>query len=290
MGRRRIDSVFSFFGCLIILRLIMRALFLFLFMGPLCLIQTAMAQKVVEESKLKVFFEKRGLEGCFVVLNPVMDTLHVYNPERAKQGFLPASTFKIPMALMGLDTGAVKDVEEVIPYGGTKEWLKDWERDMNLKEAMKLSNVAIFHQVAKRVGMVRIKSYLSSFDYGNQQTGDDIGRRFWLEGPLEISALQQVEFLRRLSDGKIPLKKETLPAVRELTIYDNILGAAIYAKTGWSGSTGQQVGWWIGWVEVEGLNYPFALNAKIPTLEDAKKRIPTALDCLKALGIWNGKE
>lgn len=248
-----------------------------------------LGQETKEEKQLGEVFEKHGLEGCLVVLNPGTNTLHVHNPTRAAKGFLPASTFKIPMALMGLDTGVVKDVEEVIPYSGTKEWLKDWERDMNLKEAMKLSNVAIFHQVARRVGLDRMREYLRLFDYGNQQTGDDVNRRYWLEGPMEISALQQVEFLRRLTGGDIPLKKGTLEAVKEITLYESEGGATIYAKTGWSGTTGQQVGWWVGWVEKEGQHYPFASNATVSSMETAKKRIPTALDCLKVLGIWNGK-
>ncbi|MEN3941307.1 penicillin-binding transpeptidase domain-containing protein [Prosthecobacter sp. SYSU 5D2] len=261
--------------------------FLFHVFSLLFLAGQVVAQKQTEEKELGAVFEKHGLEGCFVVLNPVTSILHVYNPARAARGFLPASTFKIPMALMGLDTGTVKDVDEVIPYGGTKEWLKDWERDMNLKEAMKLSNVAIFHQVARRVGMDRMQECLRLFDYGNQQTGDDVGRRYWLEGPMAISALQQVDFLRRLTGGEIPLKKRTLESVKEITLYESQGGATIYAKTGWSGSTGQQVGWWVGWVEKDGRNFPFALNATVPTMAVAKKRIPVALECLAALWIWN---
>lgn len=248
------------------------------------------AQKTVEEKGLGAIFDKHRLEGCFVVLNPVTDTLHVYHPARAAKGYLPASTYKIPMALMGLDTGAVKDMEEVIPYGGTKEWLKEWERDMNLKEAMKLSNVAIFHQVARRVGLDQMRAYLRLFEYGNQQTGDDVGRRYWLEGPMAISAIQQVDFLHRLSGGEIPLKEGTLAAVKEIILYERRDGATIYAKTGWSGSTGQQVGWWVGWVEKEGRHYPFALNATVPTMEVAKKRIPVAVECLEALGILEERE
>ncbi|TDU80733.1 beta-lactamase class D [Prosthecobacter fusiformis] len=250
------------------------------------LVAQLLAQKQVEEPGLEVCFKKRGLEGCFVVLDPRTETLHVYNPKRAEERFLPASTFKIPMALIGLDTGAVRDVDEVIPYGGTKEWMKEWERDMNLKEAMKLSNVAIFHQVAKRIGLERLKTHLTAFKYGNEQTGEDIGRRFWLEGPMEISALGQVDFLRRLTAGELPLKKETLEAVKVLTFYETKADAVIYGKTGWSGTKGDQIGWWVGWVDKGGRSYPFALNARIPSMEDAKKRIPTALECLEVLGIW----
>ncbi|HEY1081613.1 MAG TPA: penicillin-binding transpeptidase domain-containing protein, partial [Prosthecobacter sp.] len=60
----------------------------------------------------------------------------------------------------------------------------------------------------------------------------------------------------------------------------------LYAKTGWVGPQKPQVGWWVGWVEQQGLNYPFALNIEIRTDADAKERVPVALECLKTLGIW----
>ncbi|MBB5040425.1 class D beta-lactamase [Prosthecobacter dejongeii] len=262
----------------------MRAIFgglFFLFTTTLLL-----AQKVVEEQGLKTFFTQRGLDGCFVVLDPQKDVLHVYNPERAKVRFRPASTFKIPNALIGLDVGAVQDLDEILPYGGTKEWMKTWEKDMNLRDAMKISNVAVFHQLAKRIGLERMQDRLTAFQYGNALASKDIEIRFWLDGPLEISALEQVDFLHRLVSGKVPVKAETLESVKTLIQYDKKSGVAIYGKTGWLGSKGTQVGWWVGWVEKEGQSYPFALNARIKSLEDAKHRIPIALDCLQKLGYW----
>lgn len=243
------------------------------------------AQTVVEEPQLAKAFDERGVTGCFVVLDPEANALHIYNLDRARTRFRPASTFKIPNALIGLDVGAVRNVEEVIPYGGTKEWMKVWEQDMNLRDAMKVSNVAVFHQLAKRTGLQRMQEHLTAFRYGNAQAGDDIEKRFWLTGPLEISAVEQVDFLHRLTTGKVPVRAETFNAVRSLILYEASAEYAIYGKTGWLGPEDPQVGWWVGWVEKGDARYPFALNAVIKTSEDAKFRIPMALDCLKALEI-----
>lgn len=253
----------------------------------LCLILTGSlsAQTWKEEPKLAKAFQDRGVKGCFVMLDPASNTLHVYNPERAKQQFRPASTFKIPNALIALEVGSVRDLDEVIPYGGTKEWIKEWEQDMNLRDAMKVSNVAVFHQVAKRTGLQRMQERLTAFQYGNQQAGKDIEKRFWLTGPLEISAVEQVEFLHRLTTGKLPVKPATYESVRSITLYEKGPAYAIYGKTGWLGPEDPQIGWWVGWVEKGGVAYPFALNAVIKTKEDAKHRIPMALDCLKTLGV-----
>ncbi|MES2475904.1 MAG: class D beta-lactamase [Verrucomicrobiota bacterium] len=246
----------------------------------------ASAVEIREETGWGKFFESRKLVGTMVVLNEAHSVAHVWNVKRAETPFSPASTFKIPNALIALDAKVVKDLDEVIPYGGTKEFMKEWERDMNLREAMKLSNVAVFHQVARRIGLERMREKLVEFDYGNQQIGDDIDHRFWLEQPLQISAMQQVEFLAKLAQGKLPVSAESVAQVKEITRYGEKNGAVIYAKTGWTGTKAPQTGWWVGWVEKEGKIYPFAMNAVIPTMDAAKLRIPTALDCLDAMGIY----
>lgn len=252
----------------------------------LIFVTTAVAAEIREEAGWERFFKSRNLVGTMVVLDEAQGVAHVWNANRAEAPFSPASTFKIPNALIALDLKVVKDLDEVIPYGGTKEFRKEWERDMNLREAMKLSNVAVFHQVARRIGLERMREKLREFDYGNEDTGDDIGQRFWLSGPLRISAMGQVEFLTKLAKGRLPVSTESVAQVKAITRYGEKNGAVIYAKTGWIGRQEPQTGWWVGWVEKEGKVFPFAMNAVIPTMEEAEHRIPIALECLKAMGVY----
>lgn len=256
-----------------------------LFLTALIFAGVCGAVETREEPGWARFFESRKLTGAMVVLDEAKGVMHVWNPKRAETQFSPASTFKIPNALIALDAKVVKDLDEVIPYGGTNEFMKEWERDMNLREAMKLSNVAVFHQVARRIGMVRMRAKLMDFDYGNEETGNDIGERFWLSGPLKISAIGQVEFLTKLAKGRLPVSAESVAEVKEIIRYGEKNGSVIYAKTGWIGRQEPQTGWWVGWAEKDGKIYPFAINAVIPTMEAAKLRIPVALECLGAMGI-----
>ena len=138
-----------------------------LFLSTLLFAGVCGAVEIREEPGWGRFFESRKLTGTMVVLDEADGVAHVWNSKRAETPFSPASTFKIPNALIALDAKVVKDLDEVIPYGGTKEFMKEWERDMNLREAMKLSNVATFHQVARRIGLERMKAKLTAFDYGN---------------------------------------------------------------------------------------------------------------------------
>ena len=102
-----------------------------------------------------------------------------------------------------------------------------------------------------------------------------------LEGPLKISALEQVRFLTRLVTDQLPVSKEVQATVREMICIEEGDDWALYAKTGWAGN----IGWWVGWVEKEGDFHAFALNMDILQDEDAGKRQIVAKKCLEVLGI-----
>jgi beta-lactamase class D len=111
------------------------------------------ARSYREAPELERFFSDKGVQGTFALLDPATDTVIVSNEARAKQRFTPASTFKIANSLLGLDTAAVKSVDEVLPYGGKPQPFKAWERDMNLRDAIKASNVPIYQELARRIGL-----------------------------------------------------------------------------------------------------------------------------------------
>jgi beta-lactamase class D len=85
----------------------------------LCFLPIAIARAgepvMSEEPALGKAFAKEHATGTFVLLDSSTKTLRVWNVERARQRFIPASTFKIANSLIGLDTGTVKDLDEVLP-------------------------------------------------------------------------------------------------------------------------------------------------------------------------------
>ena len=258
---------------------------LFRFIAALTMCGSAAAQTITAVPELAEFFTSNQVVGTFVMLDPASETMFVSDEARAKERFTPASTFKIANALIGLDIGAVEGVDEMLPYGGKPQRLKQWEQDMNLREAIKHSNVPVFQELARRIGLEQMRQGLKKLRYGNMETGDVVDR-FWLDGPLAISAVEQVEFLRRVADGKLPVSSEAVRAVKEITLLEKTDTYQLHGKTGWYSpeAGGQEVGWWVGWVERDGKFYAFALNIDINTNADAEKRIPVARECLKALG------
>ncbi|CAJ0733857.1 hypothetical protein R77592_03325 [Ralstonia mannitolilytica] len=179
---------------------------------------TAHAELIVRND-LKRVFDEAGVSGTFVLMDISADRTYVVDPARAARRIHPASTFKIPNSLIAFDTGAVRDDHEVLPYGGKPQPYKQWEHDMALPEAIRLSAVPIYQEVARRVGLERMQAYVDAFDYGNRQLGSVIDQ-FWLRGPLEISALEEARFTSRMALKQLPVKPRTWDMVHRMLLIE----------------------------------------------------------------------
>jgi beta-lactamase class D len=241
----------------------------------------AHSRRVSERDDLAAIFRNEGLDGCFAHYSPSTDNLTLVNGPRAGARFVPASTFKIANSLIALETGVVKDENEIIPYGGKPQPIKAWEKDMGLAEAIRISNVPAYQEIARRVGVENYERWLKTLDYGNRQCGDVVDR-FWLDGPLKISAVEQAEFVARLAQGKLPASERSQAIVRRILEVERRDGRVLFAKTGWA----MKKGWWAGWVEHEGSVDAFALNFEMQNIEDAPKRISIGKELLGKLGVY----
>ena len=243
------------------------------------------AGEVVERPDLATVFEEIGVEGTFVLLDAQTGRTTVVNPGRAAERFFPASTFKIPNSLLALDTGAVADEAEIIPYGGAPQRIRAWERDMSMREAIRVSNVAIYRELARRIGDRAYAAFFESVPYGNGAFGS-VDQPFWLTGPLKISALEQAEFLAELATGRLPVSRRAQRVVRGMIRQESRGGARLYGKTGWANGPDPDIGWFVGWVDRGGEVFAFALNMEIRSRADADRRIAIARDLLAALGVY----
>jgi hypothetical protein len=106
----------------------------------------------------------------------------------------PASTFKIPHALIALETGARSGPDDLEQWDGTDRGLAVWNRDQTLGSAIQHSVVWYFQRTATRVGRDQMTKYLARIHYGNAIVGADI-TRFWLDGSLQITADEQADFM-----------------------------------------------------------------------------------------------
>ena len=255
--------------------------------GSLCALSfaPARAQSAVElKPDLADVFHDARTEGTFAAF--VKDRMVMTDEGRARTGYLPASTFKIPHALIALETGVVADVDkEVIRWDGVPREIEEWNRDHTLRSAMKYSVVPVFQQIANRIGSERMKQFVDAFDYGNRDIGGAPLDKFWLEGNLRISALEQVQFLRRLYREELPVSKRNLELVKDIVPEEQSDDIEIHAKTGTLRKDDKaSLGWLVGWAEHGGATAIFAMNIDIHAAPHLAQRMAMTRAILKRIG------
>jgi beta-lactamase class D len=229
--------------------------------------------------------------GAFVSLDLKSGAYFRVNPAGCAVRHSPFSTFKIPSSLIALETGVVKDPAERWHWDPAKypppspapggDYVRLWQQDQDLRTALSRSIVWFFREVANRVGEPRMKQWLATFDYGNQDVSGGLDR-FWLGSSLRISPDEQVAFLARLQRGEFPVAKRNLELVQEILAQEAGPGWRLVAKTG-SSSTGE--GWLVGWVERAGGGCAFALHLDAASHDEMTRVRPgLARDFLRQAG------
>lgn len=270
-----------------------------LFMAVFLFFGYAQAMDFEESQAVAKVFKKANTDGTFVLYDVSQKRLIGYNQQRAQTRFIPASTFKIPNSLFGLETKVVSDVDEVFyHHDGKPKYLSSWERDMNLRDAIKVSNVVAYQQLARSIGLNRMQENINKLNYGNRDIGNTVDI-FWLEGPLKISAIEQTIFLAKLAQQQLPYNKKNQMQVRDIIKQEAGVNWVLYAKTGWTGRVEPKVGWYVGWVEQNNKIYSFAVNIDTPLtgpISDTrvasmlKSRIDIAKASLQALGLLDSED
>ena len=228
------------------------------------------------------WFDQYGVRGTLMLCDATLTACDVHNPQRARERHSPASTFKIVNALIGLEEKSLRDEHEIIPWDGTPQPVKSWERDHDLASAMRVSAVWFYQALARRNGRERMQYWLDRLGYGNHRIGarEDA---YWLDGSLTVSAEEQLQLLRKLHDGTLPFSARSQRIVREILLRAEGEGFAVRAKTGWNSTF--KVGWFVGWVERGDAVTYFALNIDVETPDDAAARIDLVEDVLEQRGL-----
>lgn len=195
------------------------------------------------------YYEAQGItKACFILRDNNHEAVHYYNKDRCLERFCPASTFKIFNSLVGLETAVALDEQMVIKWDSVVRWNPDWNKDMNMREAFKVSNASYYQELARRIGPAYMQHYLDTVNYGNKNIGGGIDQ-FWLNDSLQISADEQVGFIKRLYFNELPLSERTQRIVRSMMLQEDEKGYRLFYKTGWAKLPTKQVLWVVGYVE-----------------------------------------
>lgn len=243
------------------------------------------------DDSLKKYFDNNKVDGCFTMFNNSDGKVTVYNLNLDTTRLLPASTFKIVNSLIGLETGVITDEKMIIKWDGIKRSNEDWNKDMTMEQAFKVSCVPYYQEVARRIGKDTMKLWLDSLGYGNKNIGNKIDS-FWLNNNLKISADEQLGLVKRLYFDQLPFQKRTQQIVRDVMLQeDNSLYSLSY-KTGWGfDEKNNNIGWMVGWVEENKHPYFFVTVVKFAdaAIDMKAVRVNITKGILKQLGFFNGR-
>ena len=248
----------------------------------------AWGQQSADDQNLRRHFT--GLTATFVLLNGTTGDFIRYDPARADMRFPPCSTFKIPNTAILLESRAAPTPDHVVRYDPALKQTGVWARDHTLRSAFKESTLWYYQTLARQAGQPVMAGFVTQFAYGNQITSGGVntmGRPFWVDGSLRISANEQVQFLRRFYEGKLGLSDRTTTLTKEVMREEETPSWRLSAKTGACQPAGEPTSnWYVGFVEKGRDVYYFALHMADKNFGRAfAERATKARDVLTALGV-----
>jgi beta-lactamase class D len=251
--------------------------------------ETSLTTNVAQNVDFGRHFQDLGVEGSIMIYDSNNDRVFQHNPQRNTTAFLPASTFKVLNSLISLETGVIPDEIAVLTWDGISRKIPEWNRDLNMREAIKLSAIWFYQVLARRVGHDRMQQWVTQVGYGNQKIGssNDIDQ-FWLQGELRITSEEQIQFLRRLYENDLPFSERSLAIVKDIMIMEKTPDYTITGKTGWVGVADDvtpKIGWYVGYLEKGENVYFFATNIDIRNENDAAARLEVTRRCFQDLAV-----
>lgn len=203
--------------------------------------------------------------SCVMIADATTGRVLVMDGDICAERYTPASSFKLPLALMGYDSGIlIDDTSPMRKYKPEyKAWREAWKQDTEPKSWLRDSVVWYSQELTRELGAEKFRGYLERFGYGNQDLSGSPDRsepitHAWLSSSLKISAMEQTAFLVRMLNDRIAVSPAALEATAAIMPKINFPnGWKGHGKTGTGLQTNadgsliraRQIGWFIGWAQ-----------------------------------------
>lgn len=216
--------------------------------------------KQLIKTEFQELIDSKNVKGSILIYDFQHKRYYSNNFDWAKIGRLPASTFKIPNTIIALETGVVKNDSTLFKWNGEKRSYKIWEQDLILRDAFQYSCVPCYQEIATTIGQKRMNKYLDKLAYRDMKFDASTIDNFWLEGPSKINQFQQINFLKRLYQSKLPITERTERTLKKMMVIEETEKFKLSGKTGLSVRSGKKNGWFVGYIEEKEHLYFFATN------------------------------
>ncbi len=236
---------------------------------------------LISQDKIKKIFGRT--EGSFVIITRSTGAMICFNPKGCLEKLPPFSTFKIWNTLFGIETGIITSVDDSFyKWDGKTRFIPEWNKDLTLREAFKVSCVPAFQELARKIGKDKMQLWIGKIHYGNCDIslGTD---RFWLpkagEKSIRITPLEQAELLLSLVSKKLPISSKALEMLESIMQVDEEEFDSLYGKTGTGVDENEKpdLGWFVGYLKLNREIHAFACVVKGPGLmgKDARAVVET---------------
>ncbi len=221
----------------------------------------------------------------------------LYQDGVCDQRFSPASTFKVPLSLIGYDAGILSD--EHTPSWDYKPEFNAVKRDRKTVDPViweKDSILWFSREITRRLGEKNFAGYVAKLDYGNNDVSGNPGKndgltQSWVNSSLKITPIEQVNFLRRLLDRKLPVSVRAYDMTKAII---PTFPAGDWTVQGKTGSTRlrndadkvqdkRSLGWFVGWAQKGDQRIVFARLVVDTKRTDMPKGLKTRAGFLKDL-------
>lgn len=206
--------------------------------------------------------------GSFVMYSMKKDKYYIYNEKESRKRYSPDSTYKIYLALFGLDRHIISDKNSRMSWNHKHYLFESWNKEQDLNTAMQNSVNWYFERISNQIPKNYTAAQLKQLNYGNENLGSY--KSYWMEQNNHFSKKAK----NQLSSSLLIKKNEK---------YE------LYGKTGTGIVNGKyNNGWFVGYVITNHDKYYFAthLSDGNPSGKNAEL---ISEKILKGMGVLNGQ-
>lgn len=243
-----------------------------LFVFVCILFFSCMPNNVKEDNSIQRYFKESNVSGCFGMFDNGQGKFTLYNSARFRDSvYLPASTFKIVNALIGIETGRLKDDSVLMKWDGIQRPDTEWNQDLIFRNAFRFSSVPVFQELARRIGKDTMQKWLDTLGYGSRYKKPEIADNldtFWLDNSVKVTADEQLGLVKKLYFKQLPFQERSQRIVAGMMLVESNSNYRLSYKSGWGHSeNGHSIGWLVGWIEENKHPYFFVLQIESPDPE-----------------------
>ncbi|WP_368883712.1 beta-lactam sensor/signal transducer BlaR1 [Staphylococcus epidermidis] len=225
--------------------------------------------------------------GSFVMYSMKKDKYYIYNEKESRKRYSPDSTYKIYLALFGLDRHIISDKNSRMSWNHNHYPFDSWNKDQDLNTAIQNSVNWYFERISNQLSKNYTSDQLKQLNYGNKNLGSY--KAYWLEDSLKISNLEQVIVLKNMMEQNNHFSKNEKKQLSSSLLIRKNENYELYGKTGTGMVNGKyNNGWFVGYVITNHDKYYFSTHLSDEKASGENAKLINE-KILKEMGVLNGQ-